>query len=110
MMYYAGCHIHHKKNMYRIELFNEIIIMMIIYHFMIFSDFVPHLMIQFTMGYSYLGFLVLLITVNLSYSVYETYLQWKRRKHTSMKHASLRFKYGRYNLDGKNYSKRYDDK
>ena len=43
--------------------------MIIFYHAVVFSDFVPDITTQFTMGYSYLSFIGVLILVNILFII-----------------------------------------
>jgi hypothetical protein len=51
--------------------FNEIVIMLINYHMVCFSEFNLSLEMQFYMGNSMIGWIVAMITVNLACMVYQ---------------------------------------
>ncbi len=49
----------------RLEYFNEAVILCCIYHYYLFTDFVPDPAARYTIGYSLVGFTLLGIVVNL---------------------------------------------
>lgn len=60
--------------------------MIIFYHLLVFSDFILDLQVKFQMGYSLLGFMGLLIALNISVSLLSQAsrvmrkIRWKNRK------------------------------
>ena len=48
------------------EIFNEVLIIIIMYHFFVFTDFVLDARVKYTVGYSCCGFLLLNIVGNLT--------------------------------------------
>jgi hypothetical protein len=56
----------------RLELFNEVFIIIIMYHFFIFTDFVPDSMAKYKMGYSCCVLLLVNIVGNLTPLVWDS--------------------------------------
>jgi hypothetical protein len=65
LIYYAGSMPHIEKSRCYIEIFNEIMIMIINYHMVSFSEFNLDVDMQFNMGYSLIGFIFLVVFVNI---------------------------------------------
>lgn len=68
----------------KIEIFNEVCIMLTMYNFLCFSDFVPDIHVKIGIGFFCISFVALQILVNLFLLAYETirnsYLRWKLHK------------------------------
>lgn len=68
----------------RLEIFNESTIMLLNYHMLCFTLFVPDLNTQFMMGYSMTGILIFIILVNMALMLYNTVqrirIELRRRK------------------------------
>jgi len=56
---------YHSKRMTKIELFNESVIMITIYHLLIFSEFVPDASTRFSMGYVLILILAFSVVINM---------------------------------------------
>jgi len=67
--WYVACRPHETKERTRLEIFNECIIQMITYHLIAFSDLVVDSEGKFIMGYSYIGFVLLLVASNCTVMV-----------------------------------------
>lgn len=80
MIYYAGSRPHTSRGKYRIEIFNDVIFMMMIYHLICFSDFNSSMEARFEMGYSQVSLIGILITVNISSMVFTSCVDMKRAR------------------------------
>jgi hypothetical protein len=65
-MYYCGTRPHNTSLRVNIEVFNEVIIMMMNYHMACFSEFNLSTEMQFNMGYSMISGIGIMIIVNLA--------------------------------------------
>ena len=63
----------------RLEIFNEIVLMLIMYTFMCFSDFVPLVETQFQVGYVSCGLVVFHLLVNLGIMSVSSFKQMRLR-------------------------------
>ena len=85
-MLYVHYKPHELKGRYYIELFNEAITLIVFYHLIEFSDFNLNDQFQYELGWSYDGFIILLLLVNIIYIVqayFESYLtkkNWIRKR------------------------------
>jgi hypothetical protein len=75
---------HFSKIKTRLEAFNDVILMFMIYHMITFSNFNTDLESKFVMGYSQVSFLALLIFVNLVYLIVIQALQIIRNRRNKM--------------------------
>ena len=71
LIYYQGQRPHIMPGRIRIEVFNECIVMCIIYHMFLFSDFCGNLDFQFSLGYTFAGTIGLLVGVNIGKMVFK---------------------------------------
>ena len=65
IIYYEGQRPHKVRGRQMLEIFNEVLIMMAIYHMFLFTQFNFNLDLQFFMGYSLVGLVGLLVVVNI---------------------------------------------
>jgi hypothetical protein len=65
LMWYAYVQPHIERRRVQTECFNEFMILLFVYHLMIFTDFVEDNKAQFKMGYSQIGFYIVIIIVNI---------------------------------------------
>lgn len=70
IMWYVSSKIHKAKWQGRLELANEVLVLILYYHLITFSNFNTDLEVQFLMGYSFLVFLTLMIAVNVGTIAY----------------------------------------
>jgi hypothetical protein len=80
VMYYAGTKPHAEKERVNIEIFNEIMIMMINYHMVCFSEFNLDLMAQFNMGYSFVVCILVVVFGNIMVLAIKQIKSWRRKK------------------------------
>ena len=57
---------HNTKARVRLEVFNEVIVMGVIYHMIMYSDFNLNLDLAFMLGYTHIGLIGLLMAVNIA--------------------------------------------
>ena len=60
------------------ELLNELILMVLIYHGLLFSDYVPDYHVQYQLGYSFLLIFILMIFVNVVNLVINNFETWDK--------------------------------
>jgi len=65
MIWYAAVQPHFSKTRTRLEIFNEAVILVCMYHLLVFSNFVMELDMQFYFGYVYVSIIGLVLFVNL---------------------------------------------
>jgi hypothetical protein len=81
IMYYCGTKPHLTGQRVKIEVFNEVIIMLMNYHMVCFSEFNLPIEMHFHVGNSMVAWVVVMVTVNLSamsYRIYKKYMYVKR--------------------------------
>ena len=66
VMLYAGIRPHWDNNRSRIEITNEVLIMIFNYHMVIFSEYCLNEMFQFYMGFSNAAFIGILVLINIT--------------------------------------------
>ena len=62
-----------------IEMFNETLIMIQIYHLCCFSEFILDIETVFLIGYSYVGFIGFAVLVNLVYMIYNLVIKVREK-------------------------------
>ena len=80
VMYYAGTRPFSIRADQHLELFNEVCLMILFYHGLIFSDFVPDLYTQFQMGVTFISILVFMVMINIINLIIETFNSWQRQR------------------------------
>jgi hypothetical protein len=80
LIWYGGVKPHIEKRRVRIELFNEFMVSVFIYHLMMFTDYCTSNSMQFIMGYSKIGFLVVIAFVNIVSMVIKSCEKAKRKR------------------------------
>jgi hypothetical protein len=65
LMFYAGVLPYDSTFKNRNEVFNEVVMMILTYHILMFTEFIGEPSTRYEIGKSFLGFLALLITVNM---------------------------------------------
>jgi len=63
-----------------LELFNEVCLMFFLYHMAGWSGLIVDLQARFDMGWSYIGFVLLVLTVNAGVIIYNTTEQWRHTR------------------------------
>lgn len=86
--------------MIRLEIFNEVMFVVLSYHMITFTQFVTQVESQFFMGYVYLGAVSLLISVNLSVAVQNTVrkIQTKRKAKKMQQQLLVKLKLQKDNM------------
>jgi len=67
MMFYADRKPHNDPKRIKIEITNEVCMMIMNYHMLCFSNFNTDPMAQFYMGYSFIAFTIITVIINLVY-------------------------------------------
>jgi len=80
IIWYAGVKPHIDKRRIRIEMFNEFMIMVFIYHLLLFTDFCLNNKMQFSMGYSFVSSMVLIVFANLALMIVQTVERSTRKR------------------------------
>jgi hypothetical protein len=80
LMFYAGVYPYDSYLKNRNEVFNEVIMMILTYHILLFTEFINEPSTRYEIGKSFLGFLALLITVNLIILVVDVLQKYFRKK------------------------------
>jgi hypothetical protein len=70
---YIGNKPHWDSNRVKLEVFNEIMILVACYHLICFSEFIVDSDTQFNMGYSFVALIVCVIVFNVTIVVYKQY-------------------------------------
>jgi hypothetical protein len=73
IMYYCGTRPHLTGQRVKIEVFNEVIIMLMNYHMVCLSEFNLSIEMHFHVGYSMVAWIVLMVAVNLSAMAFRIY-------------------------------------
>ena len=89
VIFYESQRPHEIRSRQYLEVVNEILIMMTIYHMFMFSKFNYNLDLQFTMGYSMVATICILVAINISMMVRKAVLQYRSKKR---KEANLKLK------------------
>jgi len=91
-MYYFGFAPHFTKKKLLIEGTNDVIIIILSYHLFCFTNFTP-VQSWYWIGYSFVGFFIIIIFVNLIFMVNNVYLRCvsKKRKKRYQKAYEARF-------------------
>ena len=88
--YYSGTRPHLDKGRVKIEIFNEIMIMLMNYHMACFSEFNLSIEMQFLMGYSFIACIAIMVVVNLSAMGYRQVIKLQRtREYKAIKRDKL---------------------
>jgi hypothetical protein len=66
-MYYAGVYPYNEREMNRKEVFNEVMLMILTYHMLLFTDFITDPQLQFDLGKSFIFFLYVMVGMNLTF-------------------------------------------
>ena len=69
VMYYSGNRPHARKEQVMIEAGNEILMIVLMYHLFCFTSFIASKEIQFGIGYSFLGTMILVLIWNIFFMV-----------------------------------------
>jgi hypothetical protein len=77
-MFYINLGPHEDKNRVRVEIFNEIMIIVMNYHMLTFTDFNLDAMGQYKMGYSFILIILVVITINILVMLDKKYKQYQR--------------------------------
>lgn len=80
IIWYGNSEPHESRAEYRITMFNQAMLMLIYYHLLVFSDFVFDPSTKFKMGYTLLGFIGILISINLSVSMRNQVIKLQRKR------------------------------
>lgn len=80
IIWYAGVKPHIDKRRIRIEMFNEFMIIIFIYHLLLFTDFCLNNKMQFSMGYSFVSSMLLIVFANLALMVIQTVERSARKR------------------------------
>ena len=80
IVYYAWIRPHLTRQRVGVEVFNEVMTMVIHYHMVCFSEFNTTTMGQFYMGYSFVGCILLVVICNLMLLGYNQVLNFRRRR------------------------------
>jgi len=67
------------KSKYYYEMFSEVILMLIMYHLICFTPFVPDVEVRFKLGYSVCGLICLHLTVSISLLLKESYIDLRMK-------------------------------
>ena len=62
----------------KMELFGELTNLLLMYHMLLFTDFVSDPNLRYAIGYSFIGFVIIFIVVHLFFMLKETILQLKQ--------------------------------
>lgn len=93
IMYYSGVRPHTDWKRFKLELFNEIVIMVMCYHLMLFTYFVVDDSTQFVMGYSYVFFLALVFVVNIGQMVAKQVEKWQYNQYLKFQKKVVKAKH-----------------
>lgn len=80
VVYYASTRPHMDRHRAFIETFNEVMIMIMNYHMVCFSNFNPHMEAQFAMGYSFIACIILVVVINIGAMAKETFINMKKSR------------------------------
>lgn len=80
LFWYAAARPHIDKKRIAIELFNESMIMIFVYHLMVYTDFVTVNSMQFLMGYSNVIFFIVIAFVNIGLMIVKSVEKAKRKR------------------------------
>jgi magnesium-transporting ATPase (P-type) len=80
LIWYAGVKPHIDKRRIKIEVFNEFMIMIFIYHLLLFTDYCINNAMQFAMGYSFVCGLVVIVFFNLALMIVKTVERSARKR------------------------------
>jgi len=80
LFWYAAARPHIDKKRIAVELFNESMIMVFVYHLMIYTDFVTVNSMQFLMGYSNVIFFIVIAFVNIGLMIVKSVETAKRKR------------------------------
>ena len=80
IIFYGGQRPHVNPRVQRVEMFNEFVFMGLLYHLLTFTLFNLDAQSKFTMGYSFLAMLGLLIVVNLMVIARNSYDKYRRKR------------------------------
>jgi len=78
-MWYANVRPHWDKTRYKLEMFNEVLIMLMFYLMVLFSKFNTNPKTYFDFGNAYLFCLAALLVVNIGLMVYNTVVSFRRK-------------------------------
>ena len=78
ILFYAGIRPHWDNNRTRLEIYNEVMIMMFNYHMVLFSDYCFNQKFQYMMGTSYAIFLGVVVLINIGNMAKNTVKKGKR--------------------------------
>jgi hypothetical protein len=80
LFWYGAARPHIDKKRIAVELFNESMIMVFVYHLMIYTDFVTVNKMQFLMGYSNVIFFIIIAFVNIGLMIVKSVEKAKRKR------------------------------
>ena len=63
----------------RMEIFGEIINLLLMYHVLLFTDFILDPVMRYTIGYFFIGFIGVFISVHMYFLARTTYMQLKHK-------------------------------
>ena len=80
LLAYVGTRPHTDSKRTGVEIFNEIVLMIFMYHLAGWNGLISDLQMQFDMGYSFIFIILLTLMVNTGLIVYRTVENWRHRR------------------------------
>ena len=77
---YVAVNPHQDTKRSYVEIFNEISLMILMYHFAAFNGLIADPQVNFSMGYSLIGVILLTLTVNIAFIIFRTVESWRHKK------------------------------
>jgi len=77
VMWYLNVRPHDSRERVRLEVFNEVLIMLCVYHMMLFSKFTTNITAQFYFGYSFLAVFGIMLVGNIARVLKISVHNWK---------------------------------